>query len=648
VNLRLRLTSLAFPATILAAGVGAYLNSFSGVFLFDDHRSIVPNYQIRSLWPPTLPLIVGTSRPVIHWSLALNYACGGLHVFGYHLVNLTIHLLAALMLYGLIRRTLLTPRLRETYGAASSSLALVVTLLWVVHPIQTQSVTYVIQRAESLAGLCYLLTVYCAIRSVGAMRPRWWHTGAILACALGMGTKPVVVTAPLMVLLYDRIFLAGSVRAALRERWVLYRGLMATWALLAALQATEFNLKEPSAGFRYKDVTWLGYALTQPGVLLHYLRLSLWPDPLMFDYLWPVARLHQLFGPLLIMGTLIGATLWALRHRPVLGFVGAWFFLILAPSSSVIPIADLAAEHRMYLPLAAVMTLLVFAGHRMLQWACGTHVRLRRAISTGMVVTLAAVLMALTVHRNRDYGSEAAMWSDVLVKRPNHFRALSSLGDLMRRQGRFDDSVLIFAEALRVAPENAESHYNLGFALVRVGRLDEALTQYDEALRLNPDHAEAHNNVGIVLKQQGKLDEAIAHYADAIRLDPDYADAHYNLANAFLRQGRLDEALAHYTTTLRLQPDDAEYAQAHASLGNIFLKRGELERASVHYQRALALEPTLAEAHNNLGAVLAQQGKLEEAVTHYAEAFRLAPSDAIAYNLAKARQEQRRAEQAQP
>jgi len=644
---RLPLKSLALPAAILAAGVGAYLNSFSGVFLFDDQVQIVQNPTIRHLWP-LWPTLIGRTRPVVHWSFVLNYACGGLNVWSYHLVNVTIHLLAALTLYGVIRRTLLTARLRARYAASASSIAFAVALLWIVHPLQTQSVTYIVQRAESLAGLWYLVTLYGCIRGAASPHPDRWYVGAILACALGMGTKPVVVTAPLMVLLYDRIFLAGSVRAALRERWALYRGLMATWALLVALQATEFNLKEPSAGFRYKDVTWLGYALTQPGVLLHYLRLSLWPHPLMFDYLWPVARIHELLGPWLFFGLLVWITVWAWQHHPPLGFLLVAFFLLLAPSSSVIPIADLAAEHRMYLPLAAVMTLLVFAGHRMLQRVFGMHARLRRAVSMGAGVTLAAVFMALTVRRNRDYGSEAAMWSDVLVKRPNHFRALSSLGDLMRRQGRLNDSVLIFAEALRVAPENAESHYNLGFALVRVGRLDEALTQYDEALRLNPDHAEAHNNLGIVLKQQGKLDEAIAHYADAIRLDPDYADAHYNLANAFLRQGRLDEALVHYTTTLRLQPDDAEYAQAHASLGNIFLKRGELERASVHYQRALALEPTLAEAHNNLGAVLAQQGKLEEAVSHYAEAFRLTPSDAIAYNLAKARQQQRRAEQVQP
>jgi tetratricopeptide (TPR) repeat protein len=631
---------LAFPAAILAAGLVAYLNSFPGAFLFDDHVQIVQNPSIRRLWPPW-PTHIGATRPVVHWSFMLNYGLGGVDVWGYHAVNLAIHLLAALALYGVIRRALLTGSLRGTYGAASSSLALAVALLWAVHPIQTQSVTYIAQRAESLAGLCYLLTLYCTIRGAESMRPRGWRAGAILACALGMGSKPVVVTAPLMALLYDRVFLAGSVRGALRERRLLHLGLMATWALLAVLQAAEFNLKEPSAGFRYKDVTWLGYGLTQPGVLLHYLRLSLWPSPLVFDYLWPVARLHQVAGPLLIVGALMGVTLWALRHRPALGFVGAWFFLILAPSSSVIPIADLAAEHRLYLPLAAVIALIVFAGHQILRQAFGAHAHLRQAISAVAVVGLAAGLTVLTARRNADYHSEAAMWSDVLVKRPNQFRALSSLGDLKRRQGRFDESVLLFAEALRVAPENAESHYNLGFALVRAGRLDEAIARYTEALRLQPDHVEAHNNLGIALKQQGRLDEAIAQYTEALRLDPDYPDAHYNLGNAFLQQGRFDEAIVHYAETLRLQPDETEYAQAHARLGDLFMQQGQLERAASHYTKALALDPSLAEAHNNLGTLLAKQGRLQEAIAHYAEAFRLAPGDAIAYNLAKARQQLR-------
>ena len=213
------------PLVVVAAGLLAYHNSFTGPFIFDDLPSIPENPTIRHLWPIWQPLsppqtggITVEGRPVINLSLAINYALGGYDVRGYHVLNLTIHILAGLTLFGVVRRTLLQPRLRERFGGVANELALAVAVLWTVHPLQTESVTYIVQRAESLMGLFYLLTLYCFIRSVESPRPRVWCGLCLTACAVGMASKEVMASAPLLVMLYDRAFISGSFREAWRRR----------------------------------------------------------------------------------------------------------------------------------------------------------------------------------------------------------------------------------------------------------------------------------------------------------------------------------------------------------------------------------------------------------------------------------------------
>ena len=200
------------PLLVVVAGLAAYHNSFTGAFVFDDLPSITENITIRHLWPLTGPLtpphgggLTVEGRPLINLSLALNYAVGGLNVWGYHAFNLAVHILAALVLYGIVRRTLLTERLRGRFGNAAAGLALAVALIWVVHPLQTEAVTYIVQRAESLMGLCYLLTLYCFMRGAVPGATKLWQVGAVAACAMGMASKEVMISAPIIALLYDRV-----------------------------------------------------------------------------------------------------------------------------------------------------------------------------------------------------------------------------------------------------------------------------------------------------------------------------------------------------------------------------------------------------------------------------------------------------------
>jgi len=551
------------PLLLLAAGLAAYHNSLDGPFIFDDLRSIRDNPHIRHLWPvadaisaPRKSALNG--RPVPSLSFAVNYALGGLNVRGYHTLNLAIHLASALLVYGLVRRTLSEGVLRERYRDVAARLATAVALIWMIHPLLTESVTYIVQRTELLMGFFLLGTLYCFLRALRSSRPRIWFVAAVGSCALGMGCKEVMVVAPLLLFLYDRCFIAGSFRRAWQERWKLHASLAATWLILAPLVIHGQSRTGPASMFLEALTPW-SYAKTQCGVILHYLRLSAWPSPLVLDYEdWPVAGslLSILPAALSIVGLLV-ATLWALRAFPVWGFLGAWFFLILAPTSSFLPIlTEVAAERRMYLPLLAVVLVLVLLVHEALRRFAnqqGWRPPARGTIGTALFVAVSASLGFATISRNADYGSELAIWGDTVAKRPS----------------------------------NARARHNLGFALGNVGRLEEAMAQYGEAIRLKPDYANVHFNMGVTRAVQGRFRDAIPHYREAVRLEPGYTAAHHGLGNALVELGGLEEAIGHHREAVRIKPGDPQFRRG---LAVALHRQGRSEEAKTHLLEAERLE----------------------------------------------------------
>jgi Flp pilus assembly protein TadD len=590
------------PFVLICAGLGVYHGSFSGAFLLDDFYRITENQQIRRLWPPW-DVVARSSRPVVDLSLAVNYALGGLTLWGYHAFNLAVHLLAGLTLFGVVRRTLESRMLRDRYGRAGSWLALAIALIWLVHPLQTESVTYVIQRGESLMGLFYLLTLYCGIRGFESPHARLWFTASVGACALGMGSKEVMVTAPIMVLLYDRIFISASCGEIARRRWRFYLGLASTWGLLAALVAT--SRPEDSAGLTGTLTPW-SYAAAQLGIVVHYLRLSVWPHPLVFDYTWRLPESPFAVLPWAVMlGSLVGATLLALWRLPWAGFWGVWIFLILAPTSSIFPIADLAFEHRMYLSLAGVVALVVMGAHEAVGFLLRrleTPDALRRWLEVGLAVAVVAMLGAATIRRNQDYRSDLAMWTDTVARRPDNPRAHNNLGIALDRLGRTGEAIPHFAEAVRLKANYVEARVNLADALARQGRNKEAIAQYSQALRFTPDSASARHNLGVVLYREGLIDRAIAEYSEALRLRPAFPEAHHNLGLALAKQGRIDEAIAHLREAVRLRPD---YARAHNNLGSLLYQRGQVKEAIAQFAEAVRLDPGSSDAVKNLRAARA-------------------------------------------
>ena len=578
-------------AAILTAGIAAWSNSFNGPFIFDDLGAIRDNATLRHFpaWenfvPPSASPVA--RRPVVNLTFALNYAIGGFDVRGFHAGNLLIHLLAALVLFGVIRRTLLTSSLREQFGGAASGLAVAAALIWAVHPLLTEAVTYLTQRTELLMGLFFLLTLYSAIRGASSGHPGRWYAAAVAACALGMAAKEVMAAAPIIVLLYDRSFLSGSFREALCRRWPLYLGLAATWAILGALLIAYPWGRATGAGFGLAEAGPWEYARTQAGVILNYLRLSFWPRPLCLDYSWPIATsaLQTIPAGAVIMALLAG-TLWALRRRPALGFLGAWFFLILAPSSSFVPIVtEVAAERRMYLPLAAIVTACVIAaywlGNQLLRRVIAspeTRKRTGRAAATAAVLSVAGVLGCLTFHRNADYRDAVSIWQDTVAKRPKNPRAWYNLSDAYSGTGNVDAALPCLNKAIELKPDYVEAYNNRGVAYGKAGRLKEALRDVDRAIALAPDDASGYCNRGNIYAAAKRPAEAISDFDRAIQLKPDYADAYNNRGAAYTKSGRLAEAMRDLNQAIALKPDEA----------NAYLNRAVAYYAAKDYARALS------------------------------------------------------------
>ncbi len=536
----------------MAAGAWAYSTSLDGVFVLDDVRAVVRNPTIRTLWPLSTPLSPPSEstvagRPVANLSFAITYALGPAEVSGptgapgvpsvpsalgataFHVGNLLIHLAAALVLFGVVRRTLMSPPLQPELGAAAPWVALTIALVWVVHPIQTAAVTYIVQRVESLMGLFYLLALYCAIRASGAWYPRVWSAAAIASCACGMATKEVMVTAPIVVALWDHLFGAPRPGGTGRLRWGLLAGLASTWLVLGALVAHEH--RGPSVSLAPGTV-WL-YLLAQAEVVAHYLRLAFVPSPLVFLYDWPLgSSLGAVAWQASLLTALIVLTLVGIGRRHPASFLGAWFFLILAPSSSVLPIVtEVAAEHRMYLPLAAVI-----AG----VW-CGLFVVGRRLLTASGASAVAGVVAAVVVvlalgletrNRNRVYWNGEGLWQDTVTKRPNDARPRVAYGE----------------------------------ALASAGRLSEAETQLQAAVGLAPADPSARVRLGAVLSQQRKFDAAIPQFERALALRPGDVDAHRFLAEVYAVQRQDQMAVQHYERALAALPDDAQLMSRLAAI----------------------------------------------------------------------------------
>jgi Flp pilus assembly protein TadD len=616
-------------AFIVLAGCLVYSNSLSGPFVLDDGESIVNNGAIRQLSNVGAVLLQRDTpiagRPVVAFSFALNYATTGLGVQAYHLTNIAIHAACALLLFGIARRTLELPRFGGRYRAGAGDLALAIALLWVVHPLNTEAVDYVTERTESLMALFFLITLYAAIRSTTGRRKAIWGSLAVLSCASGMGCKESMVVAPVIVFLYDRIFLFDSLRDTFRARWRLYGMLATTWLVLAYLMLP--GPRSNSVGLS-QTVRPATYLLNQARMVARYFRLSAWPSGLVVDY-GPAMSLHlrDVFPQALFIVLLVIATIVALVRRPPLGFLGAWILITLAPTSSVIPIAtEVGAERRMYLPLMAVIALLVVGA----QGIWFFQRRFSRAMAMTVLAILSISLGAATLMRNREYASGLSLAESVLRRWPTDV-AHGMVGSELAMLGRDEEAIPELRLAARTDPQ---SRYNLGVSLFNLKRFDEAIHELSGMADEHPMLGEvpaARRIIGHAFMIQHNWTQAINQLTLSLSMVPRDRETRTLLVDVLNNQGfglvdagKFDEAVRVFrrATTVDPQRFDARHNLAAALLDNHDRAAAEQEA-----RQAVALNPGDAGSYDLLGRALAVQGRMDEALVQIQQALRLAPND---------------------
>lgn len=661
---------LVLPALLIAVGIAVYANSLPGRFVFDDIDSI------RHLQDPSTGRIrpwrdlARGLRPLLTLSLGVNFAWGGDDPAGYHIVNIGIHLAAGLALYGLMRRTLRLPKLAGKFTGVADGIAFVTAMLWIVHPLQTESVTYIVQRCESMMGMFFLLTMYAYLRGATCLRRQaWlWYGASFVTYCLGLLSKESMVTVLPVLWLYDRVFLASSWREIGRRRggWHLAFAVPLGGASTVLIPAA-FAGGSAAVGFGIDAVSPWEYARSQPGVILHYLRLAALPHPQCLDYGWaPETRWTHILIPGLVLLGMLSASLWLLLRGQPLGFLGTAFFLILAPTSSVLPFKDLCFEHRMYLPLACVLAAVVpaaYSGFGRLPPQAG------RVAGVALTLGVVATWSGLTIARNRVYHSPLEMWMDVLHK-TRHYRA----GDVLARslnntaidlikEGQLQQGVMVLQQATVFCPPLPEIELNLARALLESGDAEAALPHAQTAVRLRPDVAACQHLMGQLTRKRGRpqeaeeffraarrlapgditiqrdlaqcladqrrFEEALRIYEDVLAVNPGAADVRHRLATTLAAAGRLDEAVVQADEMARRAPRDP---RPHVLLGMIEHQRRAPRAALRHLLEALRLDPRLAAVHCLAAKIRQGLGDRDGAVRSYREAL------ALDRNMSEARQ----------
>ncbi len=546
-----QLSSAWYACALVAATVVCYSNSLRGAFVLDDRHAILENPRVSDLadfdrWK--------SLRGLVDFSFAANHALGGFEPLGYHLLNLAIHCCTGLILFDLVRRTLAGFHPDEATARRAAGLAFLIAGLWSVHPLTTQAVDYVCQRFETLTAMFYLLGLYAFRRSQDerARRPEW-SALVIVAYVLGLRSKETILTFPVVLLWYDRTFVAAD-WSAIWQRKKLYAALVVVTAVCAGTfllpvlnrlsgevltrHAPVPRLEVEESAIVVEGLTPWTYLASQPGVILYYLRLALWPVGQCFDYVWqPVAAPSEAVFPVLAVLGLLAAIVWGALRGNRAAFLGGAFFLFLAPTSSIVPIRDLLVEHRMYLPLAAVVALVVLGGER-LAVRSGTA-----RLAAGAAGLIALALGTLTWQRNAVYESEESLWRDTCHCAPRNPRAQFSLGLTLNRLHRPQEALGPLRRTVEIDPNWAMAWSEFGLALAAAGQHEFAADAQLQVLRIDPADAAAHTNLGIELQGLGRRAEAEEHYRLALEIDPHSAKSHDNYANLLGDLGRLDEAL---------------------------------------------------------------------------------------------------------
>ena len=625
------LVSLCFIAVLCSI---IYSNALNGPFVFDDLDNIQNSRFIRltELNPAGLHDAafkgLHSARPLAKISFALNYYFGKYDVTGYHLVNIAIHLINGILVYFLALltfRQLFNTRANTEKRAPEFSITLIslfAACIFVAHPVQVQSVTYIVQRMNSMAAMFYFLSLLLYILGRHCETPgrRWslW-SGCLCAGIMALASKQNAATLPVIILLYEWYFFRDLDIQWLQQNIRYIAGLIVVLIIIAAIYLGDNPAGRILGDYNIRDFSIGERVLTEFRVIVFYISLVFFPSPGRLNLLHDITVSRSLMDPpatllsfLFLCGLFVLAIFLARRERLV-SFCILWFFINLVIESSVIGL-ELVFEHRLYLPMfgiALVSSYLLFSllsGKPRMLIACS--------------IFLVALLGTGTFIRNQVWANDLALWSDVVAKNQNSYRAHINLGLALNQRGNKTDAIIQFRKALSLNPYSSSAHNDLGIVLKDTGHLDEAIAQYYEALQYNSAYAEAHYNLGIAYSEQGHNQLAINHYLDAIKIDPYYTKAHFNLGNTLARQGDQEKAIYHYRKVIE---QDRESADAHNNLGIALADQGKLDEAIMQFNETIRINPQYVPVYFNLGRAQLLIGNEQDACGNFQRVLQLKP-----------------------
>jgi len=690
-------------AAIIIAGCLCYANTLESPFVFDDIHNITDNPYIRitdincdSLYQAGFRS-PSYRRPLANISFALNCRFGAYDVTGYHFANIAIHIINSILVY-LLADVLFRRKRPSAFPATGGTtddeaismtrwLPLVAALVFVAHPVQTQSVTYIVQRMNSLCVMFYLVAFlfYLSARTFvqGTRRNLTW-SAAILAWLLALGSKEIAITLPFAVFLFEWFFFQNLDRSWLLKhlKYLLLMGLICGFVVLLFLKGSP--VEEIVASFAKRSFTLQERLMTQSRVIVFYLSLILLPLPSRMNLLHTITTSRSIVDPVttvismaLLLGILVLAILIARQHR-LTAYCIFWFFLHLAIESTGIGL-EMIFEHRLYLPMVGVSLLAA--------WAVGSFggtflYRNSVSLSQGpqstqrdkaipasdqsgrsfaedarvsatsvavsnqanqqseiknqewpavfpflIVIPIILFLAGATVLRNHTWRNQIALLQDVVSKSPESFRAWNNLGYAYAQGGEPDKALKHCMKALWIRPNYADAHYNIG--LIHEGKNDTngAMAHYLKAIEFKPHHALAHNNLALLLENQGNLESAIQHYEAALAHKPSLAEAHNNLGILLESEGKLEQAIDHYRQAIRFKP---RFTEAMNNVGITKVKLGDVDAGIAWFRKVLESHPDAADTHNNLGIALTQKGNYEQAIVSFEAALAVDPDHADA------------------
>lgn len=651
---------------LCCVGIVIYANTLTSSFHFDDHDFIIGNSAIKKLTNLRMIWDIWSTRFISFFSFALNYHFSQFHAFDYHLVNLIIHLGSGITAFWLIILFISTPKMKgDSISGRAKLMAFLGALIFLSHPLQTESVTYIFQRATCLAGFFYILSLCLYLKSrllqeEGRTGPEWTgpYVFSWISALAAMFTKENTISLPLMIILLELCFF----KTEKRIKWRYALPFLIILPLIPVLLSTTNTAISEDAEFLTSQPVNMRYYLflTQFRVMITYIRLLFIPLNQNIDYDYPIVSnpfdLPALASLLLLVVIIIAAIRMFRRYR-LISFSIFWFLLTVLPESSLIHLKkDVIFEHWLYLPVLGYGLFLASAAH----YFFGGKF-FKPAVSALLII---AVFYSILAHnRNLVWKNEFTLWDDAVLKSPQKARpysirgiayalsgdldkaisdynkaieinpsfteTYSNRGNAYSDSGNFKKAVSDYNKAIELDPKFASAYTNRGNAYFRFGNYKEAVSDYNRALALNPVSVLTYNNRGQAYYALGDFNLAVSDFNKAAEIEPEYVPVYNNLGLAYFDKGELDRAIAYFTKAVEISPN---FAEAYNNRGSSYFNKGELDRAIADFTKSVEISPNLASAYNNRGVAYGNKGNLDQSVSDHTKAIEITPGLASAYN----------------